>query len=135
MSSYLKKSNVKSVGAEDWQSIEEQLISSFGEDPEFKGTLERVHSGSPLSKAVAMELIARGSHWELQESFEREWDLAINFSKHSEFTEGVRSVLIDKDNSPKWKYVSYEELDYDTVDDLFHPSENNLLAKEFSRMP
>ena len=40
----------------------------------------------------------------LNEVFLLEYSLAVNLTKQFEFQEGVRSVLIDKDYQPNWKY-------------------------------
>ena len=40
----------------------------------------------------------------LKEVFEMEYKLSQGFVNHTEFYEGVRALLIDKDKNPKWKH-------------------------------
>ena len=44
----------------------------------------------------------------LKEVFEMEYKISQGFMRHTEFFEGVRALLIDKDKSPKWKHASIE---------------------------
>ena len=38
---------------------------------------------------------------------------------HTEFFEGVRALLIDKDKNPKWKYSSVNEVKQEDIDFFF----------------
>ncbi|WOH93155.1 enoyl-CoA hydratase/isomerase family protein [Bacillus paralicheniformis] len=44
--------------------------------------------------------------------------------KHDDFFEGVRSVLIDRDQSPNYKYRHVSDVTYEAVDRFFQPSES-----------
>ena len=39
---------------------------------------------------------------------------------HTEFFEGVRALLVDKDKSPNWKYKSVAELPYEEIEWFFN---------------
>lgn len=45
--------------------------------------------------------------------------LVNRFCEDSDFFEGVRCVLIDKTDKPKWNYKSYEEVPQSLVDKYF----------------
>jgi 3-hydroxyisobutyryl-CoA hydrolase len=59
---------------------------------------------SPLSLAVVFEQIKRGSKMSIKEVFEMEFKIAAGFCQHTEFFEGVRALLVDKDKQPKWRF-------------------------------
>lgn len=61
---------------------------------------------SALSMAIVFEQIKRGKNMTLKEVFEMEYKISQGFVHHTEFFEGVRALLIDKDKNPKWKYAS-----------------------------
>lgn len=41
---------------------------------------------------------------DVKECFEMEFKIAAGFFHHTEFFEGVRALLVDKDKQPKWHY-------------------------------
>ena len=41
--------------------------------------------------------------------------------KDSDFHEGVRALLVDRDNAPKWKHGSYKDVPPELVQSYFAP--------------
>ena len=48
-----------------------------------------------------------------------ELNLSVKSGKFGEFTEGVRALLIDKDNAPKWRFSTVNDVDSTIVDWFF----------------
>jgi enoyl-CoA hydratase len=57
---------------------------------------------SPTSMAVTLELLRRGARMTLAECLAMELRLTRRVTAHPDFAEGVRAVLVDKDNAPRW---------------------------------
>jgi enoyl-CoA hydratase len=57
---------------------------------------------SPTSMAVTLELLRRGAAMTLADCLAMELRLTRNVTRHPDFAEGVRAVLVDKDNAPRW---------------------------------
>jgi len=62
-------------------------------------TLRRM---SPTSMAVTLELLRRGATMSLSQCLQMELRLTRRIVFHPDFAEGVRAVLVDKDNAPNW---------------------------------
>lgn len=62
--------------------------------------MKQIAGYSPLSMAVVFEQIKRGEKMNLKEIFEMEYKISQGFVHHTEFFEGVRALLIDKDKNP-----------------------------------
>lgn len=60
-------------------------------------------AGSPFSAALAWELQKRARHLSLSDVFRMELGAALHCCAYPDFVEGVRALLIDKDNAPRWQ--------------------------------
>lgn len=82
---------------------------------------------SPLSIAVVFEQIKRGCKMNIHDVFKMEFKMSQGFMNHTEFFEGVRALLVDKDKNPKWKHKHVNEVNQAEVDFFFNfPVDNDL---------
>lgn len=83
-------------------------------------TLATIRKRSPTSVYVTLRQMQLGSQWSIAETFQREHQIAANFMKHNDFTEGVHALLIRKDGKPEWTPASLDEIkDGDNIADPF----------------
>ncbi|MBW8268390.1 enoyl-CoA hydratase/isomerase family protein [Caldovatus aquaticus] len=76
---------------------------------------------SPTALFVAHELLRRGARLTLEQCLELELALTRTVTRHPDFAEGVRSVLVDKDGNPRWTPPTIEEVDPAAIAALFPP--------------
>jgi enoyl-CoA hydratase/carnithine racemase len=81
-------------------------------------TLSRV---SPLALKVTHAQLARGGSMDLRECFAMELRLATRMLAQPDFYEGVRALLVDKDNKPRWTPSSLGEVRPADVEAMFAP--------------
>lgn len=68
-------------------------------------------------------------HSSLKEVFQSELRLATQIVRHPEFSEGVRALLIDKDQKPAWQFASSRDVPSDVLAGFFKdPWDTNQLA-------
>ncbi|KAG8229678.1 hypothetical protein J437_LFUL010267 [Ladona fulva] len=89
-------------------------------------TLKTLQKMSPTSMKVTLKQLEEGSTKNLQECLAMEYRLTQRFCADHDFYEGVRAVLVDKDNSPKWKPNKLEDVSSSKVSSFFE----NLPEKE-----
>ena len=79
-------------------------------------------SKSPLSCKVSLRLLAEGAtRSSFAEEMRAEYALAGRIVRTHDFREGVRALLVDKDNSPQWDPPAPEQVDDEMLDVLFAP--------------
>jgi enoyl-CoA hydratase/carnithine racemase len=99
------------------RSLGEKIAQDWAE-----GVLKTLASKSPLSLKVVYFLLKKGVSLDIEATLELEYRIAMRMvMKTKEFYEGVRSVIIEKDNKPKWTFKSLAEVDDKYVHSLFEP--------------
>jgi enoyl-CoA hydratase/carnithine racemase len=61
--------------------------------------------GSPTTAQIIHQQLQRSKTMSLKETFLFELIIAVQCSRHPDFVEGVRALLIDKDNKPVWAHA------------------------------
>lgn len=84
---------------------------------------------SPLSLAITAKQLTLSQHKSLKAVFNDELILSSNLVHHSEFSEGVRALLIDKDKKPQWQFKQVEDIPTECIDRFFiSPWQKNPLS-------
>jgi enoyl-CoA hydratase len=84
--------------------------------------LETIASKSPQTIKVALRQLTLGATMaNFADNMAMEYDLARAVIRRPDFVEGVRAVIIDKDNSPQWQPATLEAVSDAMVDDIFAP--------------
>ncbi len=77
---------------------------------------------SPQALKVTLRQLRRGrAQASFAEEMAVEFRLAVRICRRPDFQEGVRAVIVDKDNAPRWNPPTLAEVDDDLLDALFAP--------------
>ncbi|OQS04367.1 3-hydroxyisobutyryl-CoA hydrolase [Thraustotheca clavata] len=121
---------------EEFLDTVESVFGAHNKDDTVEGILERltalntdwsrkVHDKllklSPLSLKVTLRQMREGATKNAAECFQMEFRMATRMMENPDFFEGVRSVIIDKDNAPNWLHASVKDVTNEEVDRFFAP--------------
>ncbi|MGO4332078.1 enoyl-CoA hydratase/isomerase family protein [Cupriavidus sp. 2TAF22] len=105
-------------------SVSELFASLAAEaDPRYAqwaaATLEVLRKRAPLMLAVTQALLLRGRRLDLASCFRMELGVVSHAFTQGDFIEGVRALIVDKDNAPRWRVPSPKEVSDATVQSFF----------------
>ena len=84
--------------------------------------LKAVAAKCPTTAKVALREFTEGARrTDFAEEMRAEYRLAARMMLRPDFAEGVRAVLIDKDNAPAWDPATPEGVTAEMLDDVFAP--------------
>jgi len=89
-------------------------------------TAATIRSRSPTSLKLALAQVRRGRHWSFEECMRAEFRIVSRVVYGTDFYEGVRALIIDKDSRPRWQPATLAEVDSATVERYFAPVEQEL---------
>ena len=77
---------------------------------------------SPQTVKVALRQLKEGAAFtDFADNMRNEYRIACHAIRRPDFIEGVRAVIFDKDNAPKWNPATPEEVSDALIDSLFAP--------------
>lgn len=109
----------KAFGGNTIEEIFENLHSDGSEWA--MDTLRLMSKMSPASLKITLRQLQLGKTMTLRECLQMEFRLAAHCCIDSDFKEGVRALLIDKDQQPKWKHDTVEKVTQEYVNNFFAP--------------
>lgn len=84
-------------------------------------TLAKLGKFSPLLLCVALEQLHRGKRMSLAECFRMELNLVHASFDQGDVIEGIRALLVDKDQRPRWSPPTLAEVIQSDIDEFFIP--------------
>jgi enoyl-CoA hydratase len=113
----------------------EDILAALTADPSEWAAKElaTLRAKSPLTLKVALREIAGAARLtDFADEMRVEYRLAARIITEPDFAEGVRAVLIDKDNAPRWNPATPEGISEAKLDELFAPLPE---GEEWTQLP
>jgi enoyl-CoA hydratase len=119
-----------------WPTVEEILAALERAGGDFaRKAASIVARMSPLSCKVTLEELHRTRGLDLDQCLQLEFRLSQHFMAGHDFFEGIRALLIDKDQAPKWQPAALAEIDNEMVEACFAPPAEGELGFEPDATP
>ncbi|MCK0532862.1 enoyl-CoA hydratase/isomerase family protein [Sphingobium agri] len=84
--------------------------------------LATIATKSPQTVKVALRQLRDGAAFtDFADNMRNEYRVACRVIRRPDFIEGVRAVIVDKDNAPKWNPATAQEVDDAVIDSFFAP--------------
>jgi enoyl-CoA hydratase/carnithine racemase len=98
------------------------MASLAGDDDPFaQEALQAMRQRSPLMMCVTHEMLERGAAMSVADCLRMERAVVRRNFEHGEVLEGVRALVIDKDNQPKWNPPDLAAVTAEMVASFFVP--------------
>jgi enoyl-CoA hydratase len=85
------------------------------------GVAAALRTKAPLSLKIALAQMRRGRHWSFSDCMQAEFRIVSRVVYGHDFYEGIRAVIIDKDNRPRWRPDTLATVTAEAVDNHFAP--------------
>ena len=118
-------------GADSVEAILAGLAAAPG--PWAAEQLSAIRTKSPQTLKVAFRQLRDGrAMTRFADNMRMEHRIAMRVLDRPDFMEGVRAVIVDKDNSPRWDPPTVEQVDEALIDSIFAPLPS---SEEWSPLP
>jgi enoyl-CoA hydratase len=91
-------------------------------------TAATMRAKSPLSLKLALAQVRRGKTWDFETCMRMEFRIVSRVINGHDFYEGVRAVIVDKDNKPRWRPATLPDVSEGDVERHFAPLEASELV-------
>lgn len=102
----------------------EEVFAALEADPSdfAQATLATLRTKSPQTMKVSLRLLKDGATMAtFADEMRQEYAVGSRVVQRHDFLEGVRAVIVDKDNAPKWDPATPEGVSDHVIDQIFAP--------------
>jgi enoyl-CoA hydratase len=93
-------------------------------------TAAAIGAKSPVSLKLALAQVRRGRDWPFAQCMQAEMRIVSRIVYGHDFYEGVRAVIVDKDNAPRWNPATLDGVSDAAIEKQFAP-----LGEDELRLP
>ncbi len=106
------------------QATLREVMRSLAEDTGDFATATRatLATRSPTALALTFRLMREGRRKSFEDCVRMEWNIVSRMDEDSDFAEGIRALIVEKDNKPRWNPSRLDAVDDATVARYFEPA-------------
>ena len=102
-------------------ALDREAASGSGDTEWARKTAATMRAKSPLSLKLALAQVRRGKDWDFGTCMRMEFRIVSRIIHGHDFYEGVRAVIVDKDNQPRWRPATLADVGEADVECHFAP--------------
>jgi len=102
-------------------AVEDIVAGLDAGDAGVRQMADTIRNKAPLSLKIALAQVRRGPHWSFDDCMRAEFRIVSRIVRGVDFYEGVRAVIVDKDNAPRWRPANLAEVTDSEVERHFAP--------------
>jgi enoyl-CoA hydratase/carnithine racemase len=106
--------------------LDAEAQAESGEAAWSRATAASIRAKAPLSLKIALAQMRRGRDWSFEECMRTEFRIVSRVVYGEDFYEGIRTVIIDKDNRPRWRPACLADVTAQSVERHFAPIDAEL---------
>jgi len=91
-----------------------------------RATATTIRTKSPISLKIALAQLRHGGDWTFEQCMQAEMRIVSRIVHDHDFYEGVRAVIVDKDNAPRWSPATLAAVNDAEVERHFAPLQDEL---------
>ncbi len=110
------------------EAIVAALDAEGATDPWCAAQAATIRTKSPTSLKVALAQVRRGGSMDFEEAMRTEFRIVSRICRGHDFYEGVRAVIVDKDNAPRWQPAALDGVTPAMVEAHFAPLDGGELV-------
>jgi enoyl-CoA hydratase len=112
----------------------EEIVQGLKYEPAAwaKEALESISQACPFSLVLTFRAIREATKKSVRDCLKTDFRIAQRVMLKDDYFEGVRALIIDKDNKPLWNPARVEDVDASEIDACFAPLENEMTFPDFS---
>lgn len=103
--------------------LEDIVAALESDDSDFaRDTLATIRTKSPQAMKVSLKLLLDAATMPtFEDEMRQEYAVATRIVQRPDFIEGVRALIVDKDNAPVWNPAAIEDMTDHMIDRIFAP--------------
>lgn len=86
-----------------------------------RAALASIAKASPTSLKITLHQLQVGARFDVEEALQLEYRMTQHVMQRPDFFEGVRALLVEKDQAPRWRPASLAAVGADDVEFYFRP--------------
>jgi enoyl-CoA hydratase/carnithine racemase len=107
-------------------ALDREAVTGSAEAGWAGATAAIIRAKSPVSLKIALAQVRGGRQWSFTDCMKMEFRIVSRIIYREDFYEGVRAVIIDKDNAPRWNPPRLAQVLESDIDAYFAPLETEL---------